>query len=200
MAYVSRIMNPTPWDEKILWGNRGQEIHVPAFGYADLTHEQMHDFRDNNPGSEGILDYISFFGFFLLDGDRPYDNQALEALKKMLRQRRERYDTQVKNIVDARSKQGIAPDPAALEEQLRIQGLVAFREKTETIKALIAKLEQSVGPERAVRQKLDPTRTVFVTDPPREFPSVAAMEFFLDINPDIRAKHEAFKAGASANA
>jgi len=202
MAYVSRLYNPTPWDEAIEWGNRGVKIRVPAFGHADLTHEQMHDFRENNPGSESVLDYLNFFGIFLYDADRPYDNQALDALKKAYSLRKERYDAQVRNISSERSKAGLPPDPDALEEQLRILGVVAFREKMETLKKLVEKLEANVGPDRAARPKLDPARTIFVTDPPREFPSVSAMEFFLELNPDVKAKHEAFKAqsGAQANA
>jgi hypothetical protein len=40
---------------------------------------------------------------------------------------------------------------------------------------------------------MDPKRTVYVLEPPREFPSVAAMEFFLEQNAKVNALHEAFK-------
>jgi len=33
---------------------------------------------------------------------------------------------------------------------------------------------------------------VFVMNPPRQFPSKTAMLMFLEENPDIKAKHEAF--------
>jgi len=198
MAYVSRLYNPTPWDEAIDWGNRGQSIRVPAFGHADINHEQMHDFRDNNPGAEGVLNYIEYFGIFLFDADRPYDNQALDALRKAQKARKQHYDQAVKNLLDRRSQQGIAPNPEAFEEHLRLLGLTNLREKVETLQALVKKLEESVGPDRSARPKLDPARTLFITDPPREFPSVAAMEFFLERNPEVAAKHAAFLARTKA--
>lgn len=192
MAYVSRLYNATPWEEALDWGNRGQRIRVPAFGHTDINHEQMHDFRDNNPGAEGVLNYIEYFGIFLFDADRPYDNQALDALKKSVKARKQHYDQAIKNLMDRRSQQGIAPNPEALEEHLQLLGLTGLREKIETLQALVKKLELSVGPERSARPKLDPARTLFVTDPPREFPSVSAMEFFLERNPEVAAEHAAF--------
>lgn len=196
MAYVSRLYNPTPWDEALDWGNRGQKIRVPAFGHADLNHEQMHDFRDNNPGSESILNYIEYFGIFLFDSDRPYDNQALDALRKAYKARKAHLDAAVKSLQDQRMKSGIAPNEAAFEEALRLLGYATLRDKVDTIKRLIEKLESTVGPDRQVRPRLDPARTIFVTDPPREFPSVAAMEFFLEQpqNREVAAQHAAFVA------
>ena len=49
---------------------------------------------------------------------------------------------------------------------------------------------------QSLRTQLDPARTVFAMDPPREFPSVAAMDFFLKQNDEIRAKHLAWQAQA----
>jgi len=40
---------------------------------------------------------------------------------------------------------------------------------------------------------------VFVLDPPREFPSMAAMEFFLELNPEVRARHQAFATQGAVN-
>jgi hypothetical protein len=83
-----------------------------------------------------------------------------------------------------------------------MQGLVTLRDKIATLKEQIDKLTEVVGPvrERQLRQPLDPKRTVFVTDPPREFPSVAAMMFFLDLeeNRETKAKHAAFNKQATS--
>jgi len=193
MAYVAKICNPTLWEVKINF-ERGVVLRIPALGSLDLSMQQMDDFRPGKPGSENVLSYLDYHGAFLLDGDRPYDHQALEALKKAYAARKSQYDQVVQNAMSMRAAQGINPDPSALEETLRQQGYVRFREHLDTIREQIQKLEAVVAdnPERTVRARFDPTRTVFVLEPPREFPSVAAMEFFLEKNPDIKAKHDEF--------
>lgn len=201
MAFAAKLCNPTPWDVRLDWGNRGQRIRIPAFGDKEITAEQQKDYTPGNPGEEAVYAELNYYGIFLLDIDRPYDNQALDALEKARALRKEKYDVAVRRMQDRRSQMGVSPDPEALEEAVRQMGLAAIRDQVRTLEAQIDKLRSLVGPERRVaRPKLDPARTVYVLDPPREFPSVAAMEFFLELNPEVAARHQAFQAqGAATN-
>lgn len=198
MAFAAKLMNPTPWDVKVDW-DRGIKIRVPAFGDAQITMQQMDDYRGNKPGSEAVNETLNYDGLFLLDADRPYDNQALEALKRCYAARKMHYDGAVRRIREARATAGIPNDESAFEETLEQHGYVTLRKKVAVLQKQISQLESAVKPERSVREQLDPARTLFVTNPPRQFPSVAAMEFFLDQNPEIAAEHEAdFQNKASA--
>jgi hypothetical protein len=199
MAYSARLCNPTPFNVKLPW-DRGVVIVIEPFGATDLTMQQMDDFTPGKPGSAEVRQFMDYYGLFLLDSDRPYDNQALEALRRAHASKKSQYDSAIRNIIDRRAAAGVNPDPEALEETLRMMGYVALREKIETLKEQVAKFQEAVGdqPDRTARQQLDPKRTVFVTDPPREFPSVASMKFFLEKNPEIKARHEAFATQAVA--
>lgn len=200
MAYAGKLCNPTPWDVRLDWGNRGQRIRIPAFGDKEITAEQQADYTPGTPGEDAVYAELNYYGVFLLDIDRPYDNQALEALEKARAARKEKYDVAVRRMADRRAQMGVSPDPEALEEAVRQMGLVEIRQQVKTLEAQIQKLHSLVGPERRVaRPKMDPARTVFVLDPPREFPSVAAMEFFLELNPEVAARHEAFKVQGTVN-
>lgn len=197
MSYVSKLMNPTPWDVRLDW-ERGVRIRIPAFGEAAITAEQQRDYTPGTPGEDAVMVELNYYGVFLLDADRPYDNQALDALEKARVARKEKYDSAIRRMMDRRSQMGVSPDPEALEEAVRQMGLAEVRQQVKILDEQLKKLRAVVGPDRrSVKPRLDPTRTVFVTDPPREFPSVSAMEFFLEMNPETKARHEAFKAGAS---
>lgn len=198
MALASKLCNPTPFKVELPW-HRGISIHVEPFGSAELTMQQMDDYRPGKPGSEKVRLVLEYYGLFLLDADRPYDNQALEALERSYKAKKTQYDEAVQSFQKQRAQSGIAPNEDALEETLRQMGLVGLREQVEQLKKAISKFKSVVGekPERSMRPQFDPARTVMCLDPPREFPSVAAMEFFLDSNPDIKAKHVAFKSQKS---
>jgi len=200
MAYAGKLCNPTPWDVRLDWGNRGQRIRIPAFGDREITAEQQKDYTPGTPGEDAVYAELNYYGVFLLDIDRPYDNQALEALEKARAARKEKYDGSVRRMMDRRSQMGVSPDPEALEEAVRQMGLVDVRTQIRVLEQQIDKLRNLVGADRRVaRPKMDPARTVFVLDPPREFPSVAAMEFFLELNPEVRARHQAFATQGAVN-
>jgi hypothetical protein len=198
MAYSSKLCNPTPFDVKLPW-DRGVNIKIPAFGTADLNMQQMDDFRPGKPGTAAVKQVLDYHGLFLMDTDRPYDNQALDGLRRSRLAKKAQYDSATKNIRDRRAATGIAPNEEALEETLHQMGYVQLKQKIDILEKAVAEFQKVVGdqPERNQRYQLDPKRTVFVLDPPREFPSVAAMEFFLSQNPDIKASQEAFHAQAS---
>lgn len=194
MAYSSKLCNPTPFPVKLNW-NKGVNIKIGAFGAAELTMQQMDDFRPGKAGSADVKSVLDYYGLFLLDSDRPYDNQALEALRRAHDAKKAQYDAAVRNITDRRAAAGVAPNEDALEETLRQMGLVELRRKIEVLQEAVQRFRKVVGdkPEQSLRRQLDPKRTVFVLEPPEEFPSVAAMEFFLDQNPEVKAKHQAWK-------
>lgn len=199
MAYTAKLANPTPWEAKLDW-DRGVKIRVPAFGDTTLTLAQLDDFRDGKPGSEAVQEVLNYFGLFVVDSDRPYDNQALDAIQKSHAAKKAQYDSAVRNLTDRRAASGVAPNEAALEETLKQQGLITLREKISTLAEQAKALTVIVGPqrERIAHKPLDPARTIFVMDPPREFPSVASMNFFLDMdeNREVKAAHEAYNQKA----
>lgn len=197
MSFTGKLCNPTPFDVKLNW-ERGINIRIQAFGETELTMQQLDDFRPGKPGSADVAQTLNYFGLFLLDTDRPYDNQALEALRRSQAAKKAQYDSAVRNITDQRAKAGVAPDADALNETLDLMGYVELGRKISVLKDAVAEFAAVVGdnPEQNIRTQLDPKRTVFVMDPPREFPSVAAMEFFLKQNDDVRIKHSAFNQQA----
>lgn len=200
-SHAAKLCNPTPFFVELPW-HRGIDIPIPPFGDAEITMQQMDDFRPGKPGSENVRSVLDFHGLFLYDVDRPYDNQALEALKRSHKAKKSQYDEAVKNLRVQRAQAGIAPQEAAFEENLRQLGYFRLHEEIEKLEKAIEKFKTAVGegPERSTRPQFDPDRTVMVMDPPRQFPSVAAMEFYLEENPEIKAKHEAFRSEAQAKA
>lgn len=199
MAYAAKLMNPTPWEAKLDYSG-GVRVRVPAFDHTNLSMQQMDDFRGDKPGSEAVEAVLDTYGLFLFDSDRPYDNQALDALKRMHAVLSDRYRNVEKNLRDSRAAQGINPDEQALTATINQMGYGAIKQKIEVLKKQISEYENVVGPDRQVRAKLDPKRTIFVLNPPREFPSVAAMNFFLEQNPEVKAEHEAFTSRQEATA
>ena len=194
MAITTRVCNPTPWMVDFPY-DQGIDIVVPPFGSALLTMEQMDDFRDGKPGSEAVQELLDYYGLFLLDSDRPYDNQAHEVLVRCRAKRLSQYTEAERNIKDRRASQGIAPDEAALEAMLETMGYTALREQVNILEEQINHFKDAVTTEStSSAPKFDPARTIFVMDPPTEFPSVAAMKFFLmqPENADIASAHESF--------
>lgn len=197
IAYSAKLCNPTPFPIKLPW-DRGVKIMIEAFGSAELTMQQMDDFRPGKPGSADVKSTLDYYGLFLEDTDRPYDNQAVEALRRSRDAKKAQYTAAVRNITDRRAAAGVAPNEEALAETIDQMGYKELDRKIQILSDAVKGFTDAIGdkPEATLRTQLDPKRTVFVMDPPREFPSVAAMEFFLKQNDDIRAKHFAFSQQA----
>tara|TARA_R110000765_G_C18902712_1_gene604220 strand:+ start:199 stop:756 length:558 start_codon:yes stop_codon:yes gene_type:complete len=155
---------------------------------------QLDDFRPGKPGSPEVRGVLDYHGLFLLDPDRPYNNQALEALQRSHKAKKSQYDAVIKNLRSSRAATGVAHDDSAFDETLIQLGYAELARKIGVLKLAISKFQDAVDAvkEATSRTQLDPKRTVFTMEPPREFPSVAAMEFFLDQNAEIKAKHIAF--------
>jgi len=194
MAIVTKMINPTPFDVKIPY-QLGVSIRIPADGEIDLTMQQLEDFAPGKPGSEETRKLLNFEGVFLQDTDLSYDVQALAALRACVRERADR----VKNFVDrtrnARLAAGASVTDTELEELKESSGYGNMERNVQRLEARIKILEKTVNADAnkgSVRQTLDPTRTCFVINPPRQFPSKTALLMFLEENPEIKAKHEAF--------
>lgn len=198
MANAAKLCNPTPFRVDLPW-HRGINILIEPFGDTNLTMQQMDDYRPGKAGSADARSVLDYHGLFLLDTDRPYDNQALEALQRSHRAKKGQYEEVVKNLHMQRAKSGIAPNEAAFDENLKQLGYERLHNEVLQLEEAIKAFQKAVGtgPEKSTRPQYDPNRTVMVTEPPREFPSVAAMNFFLDQNPEIKAKHEALKVTSS---
>lgn len=192
MSMQNKLMNPTPWEVKLNY-EKGVVIKVPAFGDHELTMQQMDDYRDGKPGSENVQEVLNYHGLFLLNGDRPYNNQALAALKACLRQKKERFRGIEKSLQDQATN--LPGGGAPIEEKIVTFGYAGLRDQIEVLEKQIKFLSQSVTEEPGLQaQAFDPERTIYLMTPPKEFPSKEAMEFFLDLpeNAELKMKHQEF--------
>jgi len=195
MAFAAKLMNPTPWDVQLAY-EKGVVITIPAFGQVDITMAQFEDYRPGTAGEEAVYEILDTEGIFLFNTDRPYENQALETLQKTLKKREDLLNSKVKSYTDLAARQGLKLEPEQVHNVNEQLGVNMLKEKCATIKRFIGKYETVVQKDTSRRRNvLDPERSVFVTNPPREFPSKVAREFFLGENPEIAAKEEEFRAG-----
>lgn len=193
MGYTHTLINPTPM-EVVFPFDRGVKIRIPADGEVDISIEQMNDFLPGKDGSETVRQLMDSYGIFLADTDRSYDAQALQAIRACRASKKSQFDAFVDRI--RRSPNGpVAPD--LLEETIEQAGYAKIRSQIEKLDARIKHLNKVVDadPTRGqIRETLDPSRTCFVTSPPRQFPSKSAMEMFLMDNPEIKGEHDAYWA------
>ena len=198
MSVVAKMVNPTPFEVKIPY-SRGIYIVVPSDGDVELSMEQLDDFRPGKPGSEETRKILSFEGVFLADTDLSYDYQALQALRAAVREREERIKTFVDRTRNSRIAGGATVDDETMEDLIQSAGYGRMQSDVDKLKSRIKTLSSVVNEDEskgAVRQTLDPKRTCFVINPPRQFPSVTALTMFLNENPEIKAEHEALTAPA----
>jgi hypothetical protein len=194
MAVVAKMVNPTPFDVKIPY-SRGIYIKVPSDGETELSMEQLDDFRGGKPGSEETRKILQFEGVFLQDTDLSYDYQALQALRLAVKEREERIKTFIDRTRNSRIAGGATVDDATMEDLITNAGYGRMQDDVDKLKARIKHLTAVVNEDEnrgAVRQTLDPKRTCFVINPPRQFPSETALAMFLSEHPEIKAEHEAF--------
>ncbi len=197
MAVVARLVNPTPFDVKIPY-ERGVFLNIPADGDIELSMQQLDDFRPGKPGSEEPRKILEFEGVFLQDSDLSYDSQALKAIGLAIRDRKERIKTFIERTRNSRIAGGATVDDATMEDLVNNAGYGRMQDDVDLLERRVKKLQIVVSADKtrgAVRQNLDPKRTVFVTNPPRQFASVTAMEMFLDDHPDIKEAHEKLVGG-----
>jgi len=200
MPVVANLINPTPFDVKINH-EKGVYINVPADGETTLSMQQLDDYRPGKPGSEVTKKILDFEGVFLQDTDLSYDFQALTALKAAVRERKDRVKQFIDRTKGSRVAGGAAIDDDSMEELVVSSGHGRMRDDITKLETRITILQGIVNADEAkgsVRQTLDPERTCFVTNPPRQFPSKTALAMFLAEHPEIKAKHDALTAPAPA--
>jgi hypothetical protein len=193
MAVVARLVNPTPFDVKIPY-ERGIYINIPSDGDVELSMQQLDDFRPGKPGSEAARKLLDFEGVFLQDTDLSYDLQALTALQIAVRERKDRIKTFIDRTRNSRIAGGATVDDATMDDLVENAGYGRMRNAVLKLESRIETLNKVVSSDErrgAVQQTLDPKRTIFCINPPRQFPSVTAMEMYLTEHPDVAAQHEA---------
>ena len=201
MALVAKMVNPTPFDVKIPY-QKGVYIKIPADGDTELSMSQLDDFRPGKPGSEGPKKLLDFEGVFLEDSDLSYDFQALQALNIAVRERETRIKDFIERTKNNRITGGATVDDATMADLLKASGDSDMQNVVDKLKARIGVLSSVVDADAhkgAVKQTLDPKRTCFVINPPRQFPSETALMMFLLENPDIAAEHKRFVAAAAGD-
>ncbi len=193
MAVVANLINPTPYDVSIAY-QQGVFIDVPADGEVNISMQQLDDFRPGKPGSEETKKILDFEGVFLQDSDLSYDFQALESLKSYVRERKDRIRTFLERTKGVRTQQGVNVDDDVMQELLDSAGYGNMQRCVDKVQGRISLLEKLVNTDEAkgyVGRTLDPERSCFVTNPPRQFPSKTALALFLAEHPEIKAKHDA---------
>jgi hypothetical protein len=201
MAFVNKLVNSTPWHVKIPY-EKGISINIEPDGEVELSAEQRDDYTPGRPGSEEVRKILDFNGIFLLNPDLSYDIQALQALQACHKELTERLREFVQRVRDGRISTGRSVDDGTLEEVIESAGYGKKSKKGPGISARIAVIEQRIkrlrkaveeDPTRGrIGSSLDPDRTCFVLEPPRQFPSTTALDMFLEENPEVKVKHEAF--------
>jgi len=192
--FSNKLCNPTPFPNMKKW-ERGIEITIPPFGSVDLTINQVNDFRAGQPGSEAVREELDSKGWFLLDPDRSYEIQALEAVRRCIKKLTDQLNGVVTRLQESMAQMG-QKEPEIVEERMRLLGYgdKGMKGKIEGLKKLEKRYAEIVEEQSAqvMERPFDPTKTLFVTPGPQEFPSIAALEFFLDENPEIKARHVVF--------
>jgi hypothetical protein len=187
------LVNATGFPIKLHY-DRGVYIRLEPDGVKELTMEQMDDFRPGKPGSEEVRLQLNYHGLFLMDGDRSYDEQALEAVSASLKEKQQRFEGFVGRMRDSRIAAGSPVDEATMAELVERSGYSALEREIEGLKGREKFLRAAVteaGPQRRQRTSLDPKKTCYVTEPPREFPSETALAMFLsEQTEEFRARHE----------
>jgi len=191
MAKAAKLCNPTPFDANLNY-EKGVYLKVPAFGSMDLTLNQMDDYRPDKPGSETALEEPEYFGLFLLDTDRPYENQALDAIRKSHDKKKTRYREVTKGHRERAARQNLTITDEHFKEIESQMGMDTLLDQVGTLAKLITKYEEIVQgtKESRKRKQLDPTRTVFALNPPKEFDSMVTRQFYLDENPEVALKEQ----------
>jgi hypothetical protein len=175
--------------------DKGIVLDIKADGHLDLDVAVMDDFRSGKPGSAAVKDLMDYYGIFLRDPDRSYEEQALTSIRSSVKQKEDRYKTFAGNLRKNRAREGISENPEALEEILNESGYGKMGREVEALKARAQFLGKAVEEQQAtVTLDFDPKTTLMFTNPPRQFDSEIAMRMFLNENSELREQHEEWLA------
>lgn len=190
MAFSNKLHNPTPFLVKFNY-HRGIDIKIDPFSSVDLPMTFVEDFVKGQPGSEEVYNELSFYGVFLEDPNRSYEAQAADALRGAIKGRETIVREVTDNIRKSMAAMGASFDQAVVDEQLSLSGVMKLKDEAAELKDLVSVYDNVVQTQKPTSsiKAYDLTRTVLVLDPPKEFPTKEAMEFFLNRNPEIKQKH-----------
>lgn len=198
MGISNKLCNPTPFKQVFHYG-AGTIIAVEPFASYELHYSQMEDFVPTKPGWPNIKEDLEIKGLFVLDPDRPYDNQAYDAIKRSRILKEERFRAGKEEMKNKIAQAGIQFSEENLNERLTRAGYMRLKKEADELLEQEKFYESIIKAEEvkvAKKHTLDPKRTVFITDPPREFPSESAMMYFLNRpeNKAVKEAHEQFWA------
>ena len=201
MSLTNRLCNPTPF--LVDWNyDRGVHIKLQPDGFMDLQDVEMsNQFRPGLPGTEAVREEMHQFGIFLRETSIPYEVQAIEAIKASIDYHETLYNTTANNVRLKAAQIGLNT-PEAIEQHLEFMGYVALRNKIEKLRDRLKRYESKIDKTQEGRprhRQYDPKRTLLFLDPPKEFDSEIAMEIFLEENPNMKARQEAFLKQLTAN-
>ena len=155
----------------------------------------MDDFRPGKPGSEEVREQMEPYGLFLLDGNRGYDEQALNALQACLKKKEGQYRDFTERLRDSRITAGSPITDEAMAEAERRGGYDKFQRDIEVIRervSIIRDVLNEQGVIGRIERPLDPARTCFATM--KEYPSPLALKLFLQTQtPEFVEQHESLK-------
>lgn len=210
MSFSAKLCNPTPYSVKIDYG-MGQFLEIPPDGSVSLGVDQFRDFLPTAPGAADVQEMLAYHGVFLMNTTLSYDYQSLRAIRASIRAKEIQFNGYLINLQNLRAQSNMPNDENSLDQAMRLTGYDKLKEQIQKLKKREKVYAEATSGEEesgSVRRKLDPTRTIFVTQPPIEFPSVAAMQAFLGENPKVAQAHKKFleestrvvkKTGVEAN-
>lgn len=193
MAFSNKLHNPTPFKVNFNY-HKGINFVIDPFSHIDLKMEYVEDFVKDRPGYENVYNEIVMYGVFLEDPNRSYEAQALEALKASLQVREQMVKDVTDNIRKSMAAMGNSFTPEIVDEQLKLSGVFRIQQENKELKELVsvyANVVEQQNPVSSVKT-YDLTKTIVVVNPPKEFPTKEAMNFFLSKHPDIKQKHEEY--------
>jgi len=196
VSITNRLCNPTPF--RVDWNyDRGVFIKLEPDGFQDLMDVEMsNQFRPGLPGTESVREEMNQFGIFLRDTAVPYELQAIDALRASIRYHEVLYKETTANVRRKAAAVGLNSEEA-IDQTLEAMGYKALFEKIKRLKDRLgryeAKVDRSVM-DRPLHRQYDPKRTLLFLDPPKEFESEIAMLIFLDENPGMAKRQDAWLA------
>lgn len=195
MGYSTKLHNATPFP--VIW-HVGPNIFISidGDGALDMTPAMSDVFAPNTANYESILELMHAYGVFTLDPDVDFDQQMLTCLRGWMKCRTQQVDEAKKSIEANRARVGLPNDDASVHEALKRLNYGPIFEQMDVISKRIDKLQGKLKAEdyRPGVESYDPKRTIFVMDKPKQFKTEFQMELFLDENPEVKAKHEAWLA------
>ncbi len=191
MGFSNKLHNPTPFQVQFNY-HKGINFTIPPFEHLDLNMEYVEDFVPGRPGSENVSNELDFYGVFLEDPNKSYEAQALVALRAAIKARESMVREVTDNIRKSFAALGTGGSPEAIDEQLEMSGMNRLSAEVEELRELARVYEKVVASQKPTSsvKSYDLTRTVIALDPPKQFPTAETMNFFLERNPDIKAKND----------